>query len=64
MPFTCPTCGGYKTVQKPPHIAGDQRTWDSDNIALYPCPSCNGSGILWNEINSTKEEIYGVRRSA
>ena len=52
MPFTCPTCGGHKTVQKPPHIAGDQRTWVAGDTALYPCPSCNGTGILWNEIDS------------
>ena len=55
MPFTCPTCGGYKTVQKPPWVAGDQPRWVSAGTELYSCPSCNGSGILWNEINSKEE---------
>ncbi len=51
MPFTCPTCGGHKTVQKPHWVAGDQEKWTAGDTALYPCPSCNGTGILWNEID-------------
>jgi len=51
MPFTCPTCHGHGTVSKPPWIAGDQITWDAPNAwDLYPCQSCNGSGVIWNEI--------------
>ncbi len=56
IPFCCPTCGGQKTVSKPSWIAGDQQTWVSGGIEFYPCPSCNGSGILWHEIG--KEEGY------
>ena len=48
IPFSCPTCGGHKTVQKPPWVAGDQPRWVSNNITLYPCPSCNGTGIIWD----------------
>ncbi len=52
VPFTCPTCGGHKTVQKPPWIAGDQQTWLASNAhEFYSCPSCEGTGIIWNEIN-------------
>ena len=46
-PFTCPTCGGHKTVQKPPWIAGDQEHWDSTSNEFYPCPTCNATGIIW-----------------
>lgn len=50
MPFTCSTCKGYKTVQKPPWIVGDQPLWVSNSAGnCYPCPSCNGTGIVWNE---------------
>lgn len=48
-PFACPTCCGHKTVQKPPWIAGDQQTWVSSDYTPYPCPSCNGTGIIWGE---------------
>ena len=48
-PLTCPTCGGHRTVQKPPWVAGDQNSWTSSNTALYPCPSCCGNGVIWNE---------------
>jgi DnaJ-class molecular chaperone len=51
-PFTCPTCNGSTTVSKPPWIAGDQNTWFSSNAGeLYPCPSCNGVGVIWHEMN-------------
>ncbi len=50
IPFTCPTCHGQGTVSKPPYVAGDQSTWESTGTGLYPCPSCNGTGIIWNEI--------------
>jgi hypothetical protein len=57
IPFTCPTCGGHKTVQKPPWVAGDQREWVSGNTCQsYPCPSCNGQGILWNEIGGDRDD--------
>ena len=49
IPFTCPTCHGHKTVSKPPWVAGDQMTWVSGGTEIYPCPSCNGSGVIWNE---------------
>ena len=49
IPFSCPTCGGHKTVQKPPWDAGDQQRWVSAGTELYSCPSCNGQGILWND---------------
>lgn len=40
----CPVCGGQKFVSKPPHVAGDQQTWSSDQ-ATHKCPVCNGKGI-------------------
>lgn len=46
IPFSCPTCHGQKTVQKPPWIAGDQGTWVASNLNLYPCPTCDASGIV------------------
>jgi hypothetical protein len=64
--FTCPTCGGQKTVQKPPWVAGDQQTWVSGDTTLYPCPSCNGSGILWEEmeiIETILSSIYKEREN-
>ena len=49
IPFSCPVCHGHGTVQKPTWVAGDQNTWISSEINLYPCPSCNGTGIIWGE---------------
>ncbi len=49
LPFSCPTCYGHGTVQKPPWIAGDQLTWTGSSVELYQCPSCSGTGIIWNE---------------
>ncbi len=54
---SCPTCNGHGTVQKPSWIAGDQLTWESSGTAVYPCKSCNGTGLIWEEIeNSTADE--------
>ncbi len=50
FPFCCPTCHGQGTVSKPPWVAGDQNTWVSSSVRSYPCPSCNGAGVLWTEI--------------
>ncbi len=54
-PFACPVCNGQKTVSKPPWVAGDQPTWSASNAwELYPCPSCNGAGIVWHEVGEKK----------
>ena len=45
----CPVCGGYGTVSKPSSVAGDQRTWSSSDTTSYPCPACDGTGILWEQ---------------
>lgn len=52
IPFSCPTCGGHTTVQKPLWVAGDQQTWISGGTEFYPCPSCNGTGMIWYEQNT------------
>lgn len=58
IPFTCPTCHGHGTVQKPPWIAGDQMTWASNEMELYPCPSCNGNGFVLIEPYPGETTIY------
>jgi len=45
--FCCPTCGGYKTVSKPPWVAGDVDYWVSSDVGTYPCPTCTGTGLIW-----------------
>ncbi len=52
MPFRCPTCHGHGTVSKPHWIVGDTQTWVSLRTELYPCPSCNGTGVIWTEIQT------------
>lgn len=47
IPHTCPVCNGQKTVSRPPWIAGDQPTWTSSGVEIYPCPTCDGNGIVW-----------------
>lgn len=49
IPFSCPTCHGHGTVQKPPWVAGDQTTWVSTTTGSYPCRCCNGTGIVWTK---------------
>jgi len=48
IPYRCPVCNGYRTVQKPPYIAGDQETWAAASTEPYPCPACNGTGLIWD----------------
>ena len=48
-PHCCPNCGGHKTVSKPPWIAGDKNEWPSSGTKTYPCPTCNETGIIWEE---------------
>ena len=50
VPHACPVCGGHKTVQKPPNIAGDQQAWAASDIGFYPCPACDGTGIIWETL--------------
>ncbi len=51
-PYTCPTCRGQGTVTKPSWLGGDKSTWVTFGTGeLFPCPSCNGCGIVWNEMN-------------
>lgn len=47
----CPNCHGQKTVSKPPWIAGDQTSWASDNVNLYPCPTCSGTGVVIRDLS-------------
>lgn len=42
----CPTCGGQRTVSKPPWIAGDVDSWVGSGVVLYQCPTCEGKGYL------------------
>jgi DnaJ-class molecular chaperone len=41
----CPMCKGQGTVNKPPWISGDQKTWIS-NQTQYICKMCNGNGKI------------------
>ena len=41
----CPKCSGQGTVNKPPHISGDQSTWVSGG-SQYMCDVCNGTKII------------------
>ena len=51
IPHACPVCGGHKTVQKPPHVAGDQDTWMAADCSIhYPCPACDGTGVVWEVV--------------
>jgi hypothetical protein len=43
---TCPTCNGYKTVSRPPHVAGDMPSWSGTGTELYPCPTCDARGYI------------------
>ena len=46
-PFTCPVCNGAKTVSRPPWVAGDIAVWGGSTTESYPCPACDGTGIVW-----------------
>ena len=46
-PHCCPVCHGAGTVSRPPWVAGDQPTWDTNTIEFYECRACKGSGIVW-----------------
>jgi hypothetical protein len=46
-PHLCPKCHGQKTVSKPPWVPGDVQTWTSSDAGPYPCPVCEGHGVLW-----------------
>lgn len=49
-PHNCPTCNGTGKVSRPPWVAGDQASWLSTTSAgPWPCQSCNGRGILWEQ---------------
>ncbi len=43
---SCPVCNGFKTVSRPPWIAGDQQTWSTSNVESYPCPTCKATGLV------------------
>lgn len=43
----CPNCHGQKTVSRPPWMAGDQPTWESDGTGNYNCPTCQAMGYLF-----------------
>ena len=45
-PFKCPVCDGTGLVSRPPWIAGDVESWDSDRTS-YECSVCNGDKIIW-----------------
>lgn len=42
----CPVCDGTGLVSRPPHIAGDQRSWSSTSAAPHPCKRCEGIGTI------------------
>ena len=46
----CPICDGTGLVSKPPWIAGDQDSWTCSGTGPYPCTACNGTGLLWLNI--------------
>ncbi len=56
LAFSCPTCHGHGIVSKPPWLAGDQMTWAASSCSCYPCRSCNGSGIVWSEVDYIQQE--------
>lgn len=50
IPHTCPTCHGQKTVSRPPWTAGDASEWLAYDTAMYPCPTCDATGIVWESV--------------
>lgn len=43
---TCPKCNGQKHVVTPPWVAGDIRTYSAADTKSYPCPVCDGRGLV------------------
>ncbi len=46
-PHKCPVCDGTGKVSRPPHIAGDQKSWMDSSSGPYDCQPCLGTGVLW-----------------
>ena len=44
--YKCTTCNGFKTVSRPPWVAGDQTEWTGTSTDLYPCPTCDAKGWI------------------
>lgn len=42
----CPKCRGQKHVQTPPWVAGDMPVYTISSTQSYPCPVCEGRGVL------------------
>lgn len=43
---TCPKCNGQKHVATPPWVDGDIRTFYAGGTNSYPCPVCEGRGLV------------------
>lgn len=46
-PYKCPVCDGTGLVSRPHYVAGDAKTWTSNNTGPYKCTACHGSGVIF-----------------
>lgn len=56
IPHKCPCCDGSGLVSRPPYVAGDQVEWVSTSCGPWRCKSCNGTGVLWPNIQNKEKE--------
>jgi len=56
-PYRCPVCNGQGLVQNGFYMAIGVDSYNSTNAMPETCRSCNGTGVVWDEIESHSVEF-------